>query len=288
MRIRELIERGRQALIESSSSARLDAEVLLMHLLHYDRTALIVRAEDLCSESTVSEYECMIARRQRGEPIAYITGEREFWGLSFKVTPDVLIPRPESELIIEEALRVIEGLSAPRIVDLGTGSGALAIALIHELRARGIDNAQCVAVDLSEAALRIAQENATRVGVQDAIILVQSNWFSERERFSAPYDLIIANPPYVSHAETVPVELSYEPQSALFADDEGLKDCKEILRQSRSMLKDCGVLLCEVGAGKRRLLTEWVSGGEVPGARVSYLGDDSVDDRFMVVKAVWS
>jgi len=288
VRIRELIERGRQTLDESSSSARLDAEVLLMHLLHYDRTALIVRAEDPCSESTVSEYKRMIARRQRGEPIAYITGEREFWGLPFRVTPDVLVPRPESELIIEEALTALEGVSTPRIVDLGTGSGALAISLIHELRARGVVNAQCVAVDLSEAALRIAQENAARIGVQDAITFVKSNWFTERECFSPPYDLIVANPPYVSYAESVPVELSYEPQSALFADDEGLKDCKEILHQSRTMLKAGGVLLCEVGAGKRRLLTEWFGRGEVLGASVSYLGDDSVDDRFTVVKAIWS
>ena len=287
MLIRELLERGRQALADSSASARLDAEVLLMHLLRCDRTGLIVRGSDRCSEGTVAEYELLLDRRRCGEPVAYITGEREFWGMVFTVTPDVLIPRPESELLVEEGAVILAGVEAPRFVDLGTGSGGLVIALVSELRKRGVFDVRGVAVDLSDAALHVAEANAERLGVRDAVTFLRSDWFAERELFSPPYDLVVANPPYVSHSEIVPVELTFEPSSALFADDEGLKDCKEIVRQSREMLKPGGVLLCEVGAGKRRLLKDWFAQGGMPGARVSYLGDDSEADRFTVIRVEW-
>lgn len=287
MLIRELLERGRQALGDSSPSARLDAEVLLMHLLECDRAGVIVRGGEPCLESTVAEYERLLVRRQHGEPVAYITGEREFWGMTFAVTPDVLIPRPESELLVEEGAAILAGVTAPRFVDLGTGSGALVIALVSELRRRGVADVRGVAVDLSEAALRVAEANAERLGVRDAVTFLRSDWFAEREVFSPPYDLVVANPPYVSHAEVMPVDLTFEPSSALFADDDGLKDCKEIVRQSQDMLKPGGVLLCEVGAGKRRLLKEWFEQGVVSGAQVAYLGDDSESDRFTVIRVGW-
>jgi release factor glutamine methyltransferase len=229
-------------------------------------------------------FEALVVRRQDGEPIAYIIGIKEFWGLEFEVCPDVLIPRPESELIIEQALSFCAGLAAPMIADLGTGSGCLAIAVVHELIRRAKEP-RCTAVDLSAAALQVAESNAKAHGVKQYITFVQSDWFSEQRISEQSYDLIIANPPYISRTESTPRELNFEPQPALFSDDEGLCDAKLIIQQSISRLKPAGCLLVEVGAGKRKALAAWLSSEALPYSW-DFLGDDRECDSFTVVRLI--
>jgi release factor glutamine methyltransferase len=256
--------------------------MLLGHLLGFNRTQIIVNNDQPCSADVVAHFSALIERRQRGEPVAYITGEREFWGLSFHVSPAVLVPRPESELLVEEALSFVGAARAVRCIDLGVGSGCLSIALVAELRKQRCD-VWCVGVDISADALRVAEMNARRHGVGDRITYVQGDWFDGVKDRSSPYDLIIANPPYIDPADQVPIDLSFEPRGALFAEEEGLKDVRIILERSASMLRSGGLLLIEVGAGKRDhvrpLLLSYESVYDI-----ALLGDGSEDDRFTVIK----
>jgi len=282
--IGDLLHRGSLALAGVSPSARLDSEVLLGHLLGWNRTQLITNSNQSCAPEVVAHFSALLERRQRGEPIAYITGEREFWGLSFQVSPSVLVPRPESELIVEEALAFVGGARSVRFVDLGVGSGCLSIALAVELQKQRCD-ARCVGVDISHDALKVASENAKRHGVDGRVKYVHGDWFDGVKDFKPPYDLIIANPPYIDPAEEVPIELSFEPRGALFADEHGLKDVKTIIDRAASMLRQGGLLLVEVGAGKRPALRELLPtlDGHYD---VSLLGDESEQDRFTVVRLV--
>jgi release factor glutamine methyltransferase len=279
----EVLQSGEKKLAETSSSARLDAEVLLAHSCNASRTSLITRLRDDCEPEIEHIFHEFIARRQRGEPVAYIVGRREFYGRDFVVSPAVLVPRPESELLIDEALKVCTESAAVTFVDLGTGSGCLAVTLALELAARG-KRVTGVAVDVSRAALDTATRNAEQLGAEQYVTFVESDWFSKSDSFAPPYDLIIANPPYIARGETTPVELSFEPSGALYSDDEGLADTKQIISDSTSFLKSGGVLLCEVGAGKRAHLMPLLA--TLSGFHASILGDDSDQDRFSVIKLV--
>lgn len=282
--IGDLVHRGSLALAGVSSSARLDSEVLLGHLLGYSRTQLIVNSTTPCTSEVVAHFSALIERRQRGEPVAYITGEREFWGLSFAVSPAVLVPRPESELLIEEALTFVGKKQTLRFVDLGVGSGCLSIALVVELMRRRCD-VRCVGIDISYEALQVAQSNAKRHDVHKQITYAQGNWFQGMQEIKPPYDLIIANPPYIDPEEQVPLDLSFEPRGALFAEERGLRDVREILDQSSLRLRSGGLLLVEVGAGKRAALRELLPAFESH-YEFSLLGDESDEDRFTVVRGV--
>jgi release factor glutamine methyltransferase len=232
----------------------------------------------------MAHFLAFIERRQRGEPTAYITGVREFWGLSFHVSPSVLVPRPESEVVIEESLAFAANKKSLRFVDLGVGSGCLSIALTSELLKHKCD-AHCVGVDISEDALEVAQANAKRLGVGGHITYVQGNWFDGIKDSKTTFDLIIANPPYIDPSEVVPIELSFEPRMALFADECGLKDVRVIIEQAAAKLRAGGLLLVEVGAGKRALLKEFLPAFEST-YDISLLGDDSPEDRFTVIKLI--
>ncbi len=282
--IGDLIHRGSQALAGVSSSARLDSEVLLGHLLGLNRTQLIVNSNQPCLSDVIAHFSALIERRQRGEPVAYITGEREFWGLSFQVSPSVLVPRPESELIVEEALAFVGSARSVRCIDLGVGSGCLSIALAAELLKQRCD-VRCLGVDISTDALRVSEANAKRHGVGDRISYVHGDWFDGVQHWKPPYDLIIANPPYIDPAEQVPIELSFEPRGALFADEQGLRDVKIILERSAPMLRLGGLLLIEVGAGKRSHLRPVLPAYEAV-YDIALLGDESEDDRFTVIKLI--
>ncbi len=282
--IGELLHRGSLALSGVSSSARLDSEVLLGHLLGYSRTQLIINNASSCQPEIVAHFSALLERRQRGEPVAYITGERDFWGLSFTVSPSVLVPRPESELIVEEALAFVGSARSLRFVDLGVGSGCLSIALVVELMKRRCD-AQGVGIDISHEALAVAQANAKRHDVINRITYARGNWFEGVQKIKPPYDIIIANPPYIDPAEQVPIELSFEPRNALFAEERGLRDVRLILEQSHSRLRSGGLLLVEVGAGKRNALREMLPTFEQQ-YEISLLGDESEQDRFTVIRLV--
>lgn len=265
-----------------SESARLDAEVLCAYALGITRSALLARLPDTLTSEVVTRFDELVARREKGEPVAYILGTKEFWGLDFEVCPDVLIPRPESELLVEEALVFCAGLTAPKCVDLGTGSGCLAITVVHELLKQG-KKPHCVAVDVSEAAMIVAQRNAATHGVTEVITFIKSDWFSATNEFSPPYDLIIANPPYVDCAENSPRELAYEPSGALFSEESGLYDSKIVIEQSVAMLKPGGRLLVEVGGHKRAALAVWLNDRVLPYSW-EFLGDERECDSFTVVR----
>jgi release factor glutamine methyltransferase len=281
--IGEAVRDAERALAISSGSARLDSELLMAHALSGSRTDVIVRLNERCPTEVHRRFDEMVERRKAGEPFAYIVGEREFWGLPFEVSPAVLVPRPESELLIEAALEQCASLPAPRIVDLGTGSGCLLIALLSELSKKADVTPRAVAVDISVDALAVAERNAERHGVREYITFVQSDWFGRSEAFHPPYDLVLANPPYIDPQEQVPIELAYEPRSALFAEEGGLREVRRICTQTATMVAPSGVLLCEVGAGKRAALAkanDWLN----PEWQVSLLGDDAAMDRFTVLK----
>jgi release factor glutamine methyltransferase len=226
--------------------ARADAELLLMHLLRIDRAWLMAHSDAEFGADYRKPYDELLQRRRVGEPIQYITGETEFYGLPFRVTPDVLIPRPETEHLVEQALALAARFEHPRIVDVGTGSGAIAVAL-----ARHLSQAQIAAVDISAAALEIARENAERNAVSDRIRFLQGDLLGpvRDERF----DIVVSNPPYVAAAdrETLAVEVrDHEPALALFAGDDGFDIYRRLIPDGFAVLEPRGYMLLEIGYGQ--------------------------------------
>ena len=226
----------------------IDARVLLQHVLKVDRAYLIAHSHETFTPDVIERYEQLVARRATGEPIAYIIGQREFYGLTFKVTPAVLIPRPETELLVEQALVRLSEHSPTRVLDLGTGSGAIAIAI-----ARHRPQASIVAVDRSPEALAIARENAD-ILLRDrasAIDFRISDWFSalDAERF----DVIVSNPPYVADNDPhlSQGDLRFEPKLALAAGPRGLDFLAHIAREAAPRLAPGGWLLLEHGYDQR-------------------------------------
>lgn len=227
--------------------AAIDAEVLARHVLGWDRARYLASRQEPFRSAEAARFESALARREAREPVAYITGRREFWGLDFEVSPAVLIPRPESELIVEEALRFLGGSAAGRqIADVGTGSGCLAISLAHER-----PQAMLVATDVSEDALEVARRNADRLGVFGRIQFVRTSLLTD---IRATFDLIVANPPYIprAHEATLSPDVrDHEPGVALFGKgDDGLDDVRALLGQSAARLAAGGRLMMEFGYGQ--------------------------------------
>jgi release factor glutamine methyltransferase len=255
-----LLKEATTALTPTSPSPSLDAQILLGHLLKRSSLSLFLLKDEVILPHIAEEFRCAIARRIQGIPVAYITGEKEFWSSTFRVSPAVLIPRPESELLVEEALRWLEKNKRKfvRVLDLGTGSGCLIISLLKECNQRGI-SARGLAVDISLDALSVAQENATKLDVQVPLSFIESNWFSQVG--DDQFDIIIANPPYVGNAEKAELrrELFYEPSHALFSGDDGLQDVTEILCGLKDFIAPEGLFLCEIGAFHGEVLFRTVS-----------------------------
>jgi len=281
--VHEVLRAGEQALKDTSASPRLDSEVLLRHILGLTQSGLIIAFPEPCPVEATERFHTLVARRVSGEPIAYILGEREFFGLSFRVTPDVLVPRPETEIIVEHAVKELRDRETAHILDLGTGSGCIAIACVKELQRSGCQRVSCDAVDCSAAALVVAKENAQRHRVAEAVRFVEGSWCREVSALRPPYDCIVANPPYIDPREPTPIELSYEPRSALFSAEDGLADTAEIMRSALPLLLPAGVLLCEVGAGKAASIEALMAPYRAD-FDVTYLGDLSEQDRFRVVR----
>lgn len=230
----------------SSPNDLLDAQTLLAEALGEDRTYLIINFNQQLPEDLLSKFRAMVNRRAAGEPLQYITGHQEFFGLDFEVTPEVLIPRPETELIVEETIRLVQQdrIARPAIVDVGAGSGCIAVALARELGASRV-----IASDISEAALRVARRNAARHGLGDRIGFVASDLldaFAEKD-FA---DFILSNPPYVSEEETHSLQREvrdWEPRLALTDSNDGLSLYRRLLKDAPSRLKPDGHLICEMG-----------------------------------------
>lgn len=231
----------KEALNLDERAARLEIQVLLCHALNVPRSHLVSHDRDFLNPQQEKAYRALLTLRLGGEPIAYIVGKREFYGLEFKVTPAVLIPRPETELLVELALDRMPQQTACCVLDLGTGSGAVAVAL-----AKHRPLASVTAVDQSGAALAVARENAAFHGVKN-LRLLQSNWFEAL--VSEQFDLIVSNPPYVA-AEDVHLQQGdarFEPQTALASGADGLDDIRAIVAQAPLHLKPGGWLLFEHG-----------------------------------------
>jgi release factor glutamine methyltransferase len=240
----------------------LDSQTLLAEALGKDRTYLIINFTQQLPEDILSKFRAMVNRRAAGEPLQYLTGRQEFFGLEFEVSPDVLIPRPETELIVEETIRILEQngpgerVASPLIVDVGTGSGCVAVALARELA-----EARLVASDVSEAALRVARRNTARHGLGDRIDFVASNLldaFAEKE-FA---DFILSNPPYVSEEEMPSLQREvrdWEPRLALTDSSDGLNFYRRLLNDAPARLKPGGHLICEMGYGQSERISAMVN-----------------------------
>ena len=226
-------------------SARLDAEVLLSFCIGCDRLEFYKNPDMTISETMLSAFRNLIARRSQWEPVAYITGRKEFWTFKLEVNSSVLIPRPDTEVIVEETINICRktDFSEMRILDIGTGSGAIALALASE-----ITGAKIVATDISPAAVNLAQKNATALGLKEKIDFRQGNLF---EPVDDVFDIIVSNPPYIAAEEykKLPAGVKdYEPREALWAGKSGLEFYEKLIYQAAGFLKKNGWLLLEIGA----------------------------------------
>lgn len=241
MNVVDALQKASTTLKEASPSPRLDAEVLVMHACSISRSELIKRRDAALSGEQQSKVEGLLARRQRGEPVAYITGTREFWSMELDVTPATLIPRPETELLVEKALEHIPRDAEWTIADLGTGSGAIALAIAKER-----PGCRVIAADNSPAALEVARSNAKKFGLTN-IEFHEGDWFAALA--GATFDMILSNPPYIRvgdpHLEQGDVR--FEPATALVAGTDGLDAIQHIARHAREFLKPGGWLLFEHG-----------------------------------------
>jgi release factor glutamine methyltransferase len=234
--------------------ARRDAGSLLAHVLGRDRSFLIAHADRAVSEEEFRAFRFLIERRASGEPLQYITGHQEFFKLDFEVTPAVLIPRPETELIVETALVLLHDDAKPLLADIGTGSGCIAISLLHEMSA-----ARAVATDVSLAALAVAQRNAERHHVADRLEVLESDCFSAMDA-SRSFSLIASNPPYVADGELkdLQTEVHYEPRAALAGGPDGLSVIQRLLLQARPFLRPGGHFVFEIGFGQSQAVEQLI------------------------------
>ena len=232
------------ALLHASALPALETRILLEHVLGWRRTELITRDDEELAEQSVGRFEALARRRAAGEPIAQLVGTREFFGLEFEVTPDVLIPRPETELLVEIALEQMSGIEAPRVLDLGTGSGAIAVGI-----AFARDDARVWAVDRSAEALAVAARNASRLlSPERKITLLKSNWTDALEP-ALRFEVIVSNPPYIAQNDPHLSEgdLRFEPRTALTDEADGLAAIRVIIQTAPFFLATGGSLWLEHG-----------------------------------------
>lgn len=276
---------------------RLDSELLLAHLLGQDRAWLYAHPEYALSPAQLAAYQDLLSRRARREPVAYLTGHKEFYGLDFVVSRHVLIPRPETELLVERAIQWATALSGhardPKlrrfgaearaelpllIADAGTGSGAIAVTLALHL-----PQARLIATDTSPAALVIARHNAIRHGVDQRVHCLQAHLLSP---LAAPLDLILANPPYLSHAQLAaapPEVAAWEPRAALDGGPDGLAVIRQLLAMAPDRLRPGGALLVEMGAGQGTSVLK-LARRCLPGATLEIARDYAGHDRLLIAQ----
>ena len=260
--IEALIEHGQQQLLSCSDSAKLDAQLLLCTVLNKERTYLLTWPEQQVSNKDTCAFFELLARRITGEPIAYITGVKEFWSLPFYVSPATLIPRPDTEILIELVLAHYGNKSQLHCLDLGTGTGAIALALASEFDDWSID-----AVDFSEEAVCLAQRNSKNLMLEQ-VNIYQSDWFSHVKK-QRKFDLIVSNPPYIDCDDENLTEgdVRFEPKSALVAQDTGLADIKHITGNAHYYLQDGGGLFFEHGYDQGQAVRDILSNAGYQGVQ---------------------
>jgi release factor glutamine methyltransferase len=274
-----LAQATRDLAVNNIDSSRLEAEILLSHLLGLDRVGLYINTkQELSNEQTTAFFQ-LIHRRLNHEPTAYITGHKEFFGIDFHVSPGTLIPRPETELLVEKAIELANA-AFPRsclIADIGTGCGAIAIALALHL-----PQARIYATDVSASALEIAKGNCLRHSVSDRVTLLHGNLL---EPLPEPMHIIIANLPYISDPEltVLPTEIAmFEPQVALAGGKDGLRQIEKLLSQASSKLSSEGAVLLEIGYDQG-LAVSLLAKKYIPGATVNVLTDLAGLDRVVTL-----
>jgi len=241
--VAESLQQAARTLSDHSESPRLDAELLLCKVLGLPRSRLIVDGAEPLATASRTAFERLVARRAQGIPVAYLTGTREFWSLPLTVTPDVLVPRPETEVLVERALAALpkaQATQAPSLLDLGTGSGAIALAVATER-----PDARITAVDVSAQALAVAQRNAATLGLSSRIDWRLGSWFTAVP--GVRFDVIVANPPYVAEGDRALDELAAEPRLALTPGPSGLEALAHIVTGAAAHLNPRGWLLLEHG-----------------------------------------
>jgi release factor glutamine methyltransferase len=243
--LREAAERLRKSGVED---ARREAGSLLAHALARDTAFLITHADESLTAEQLRSYHSTVERRASGEPLQYIRGTQEFYGLDFEVNADVLIPRPETELLVETALELLKGTVSPLLCDVGTGSGCVAVALLHTRQ-----DARAVALDLSHAALEVAARNAARNGVAERISFQVSDCFdalASSEHVETRFDLVASNPPYIAEKDLEALQREvreHEPRVALTPGGDGLSVIRRLVSESPRYLKPGGHLVIEIG-----------------------------------------
>ena len=261
MRLDLAIRQGTERLqVRGRGDARLDAETLLINVLNRDRAYLYAYPELELSCGELNRYDEALQRRARGEPLQYITGHQEFWGLDLLVTPAVLIPRPETEHAVEAALDLLRGIESPRLVDVGTGSGCIALALASEFPQASIE-----AVDISNDALDVARSNARLLKFASRVLFSQSDLLGRYLDGVPGFDMVVSNPPYVGDAEADKLQVEvreHEPHQALFGGgNEGIDIYRRLIPQAARVLKPGGWLVMEIGYTQeqaiRALLSDW-------------------------------
>lgn len=251
-----------------SDTPRLDAELLLAHALGLSRNDMLLAQRDL---SVPSDFSKWVTRRCAGEPLAYITGTRDFWTISLSVSPDVLIPRPDSETLIEAAVDHFADHAPATILDLGTGSGALLLAALAQW-----PDARGVGVDASAAALAVAQGNANRLDMGARAAFRLGDW---AQGIDGPFDLILVNPPYIARSFPLVGDVLHEPGSALYAGEEGLDDYRRFIPDLPRLIAPSGAAMIEIGFDQRALVSALLQGA---GLDVRALPDLAGHDRCLV------
>jgi release factor glutamine methyltransferase len=269
--LHERLATAREQLVAAGiapAEAALDVDLFTRTILGWDRARVLTARSEPAPDGLEPRLSEWISRRAGHEPSAYIVGNREFWGLDFRVTSDVLIPRPESELIVEESLTILTGLAlpSPQLADIGTGSGCLAISLVHDFA-----GAHVIATDVSAAALAVARGNAERHRLRDRVTLVETSFLDGIE---GPFDLIAANPPYVKDGDRAGLTrgVLHEPDVALFGGASGLQSVEAVLDAGARTLKRGGWLVMEFGFGQEDDVRQLVA--TRPTLRIDRIRDD--------------
>lgn len=240
--IREALRKGAARMRDVSGTPALDARVLLKHVLKKDDTYLLVHGDESLSKEEQNLYELFLQKREQGMPVAYITGVKEFMGMEFRVNEHTLIPRPDTEIAVTEALEAIRSYGYKMVLDLCCGSGAIGLSL-----AASFEFTNVTLSDINKEALDVASENAVRLGLKERVRIVYSDLFSSIED---TFDLIVSNPPYISGEDMKKLEKTvrdYEPHLALYGGDSGLDFYRSITQQAPRYLRENGMLIFEIG-----------------------------------------